>query len=495
MKPRSAVDELVPLADRLQNLQLMRVALVAAFFAYVAAVPDARAVAWKEIAMAAGAYVVGTFLGHAVWHVTKTRNITLFGGLLVVDGFFLAWVTWATGGPASPLRYLVVLHITTVALLASYRTAVRLALWHSLLTILALHAARAEVLVSAQGLPSVGSDYQQAASFIALVWLAALTTAAFAAVNERELRRRKFDLAVLARLADALQQASRPEEVAETLERALIEAYDFSRVVVSTTATADLGTRLLTEFDPVDDADLLEVAGPMRNVLVRPLVAEGHAVGVVLVEHGLRLDSRIARRVVNMVERFCDHTALALRNTVLVEELRAMASTDGLTGVANRRTFDDALPRELARSGRNGQPVSLLLVDLDHFKQLNDVHGHQAGDAVLQAAAAALATASRLGDVVARYGGEEFVVVLPNCSTEAAVETAERLRAAVSACSAATPVTASIGVATSPFDAVDATGLVAAADAALYEAKARGRNCVVSASASANCADLQRVTR
>lgn len=481
MKARTAVDELVPLADRLDHLQRLRVVLAVVFASFLVVVPDARSVPWREIGWVTGVYLVGTFVGRAAWRLMGTRNITLFGGLLVVDGFFLAWVTSATGGPASPLRYLVVVHVTALALLASYRTAVRVSLWHSLLTILTLHAVRAD-LIPARRLSDVGTDYDQAVFFLVLVWLAVLATAAFAALNERELRRRKVDLLLLERLAEALQRAGGADEVVATLEQALIDAYGFTRVVVvhdGSIAGVERKTRLLTELD----GELLQAVGPMRNALVTPLFAEGHPVGVVVAEHGMRKDSRIARRVVTMVERFCDHAALALRNAALVEELRAMASTDGLTGTLNRRAFDDALARECARSGRSGEPVSLVLVDLDHFKRLNDVHGHQAGDDALKAAATALRTTSRAGDLVARYGGEEFVVILPNCATDAALEAAERLRAAVAASGPVVPVTASFGVATLPFDAGDPATLIAAADRALYEAKQQGRNRVVAAAA------------
>lgn len=478
MKPGSAVDELVPLADRLRNLQVLRVLLAGAFAAYVTVAPDARPLSLPGIVSVIALYLVGSFTGHAVWHVAKARSITLFGALLVVDGFFLAWATWAAGGPAGPVRYLVVVHVTAIALLASYRTAVRIALWHSLLTIITLHAARAGMLVPTLRPSGSAGDYEHAAFFLAIVWIATLTTAAFAAVNERELRRRRVDLMLLARMARELQRATGPAEVENVLEQALIDAFGFSRVVVLRgAASAPRETLLLTELGP----DLAAITGPMRNVVVAPMFAEGQAIGTVLAQTDLRGESRIARRVVTMVERFCDHAALALRNATLVDELRLTAATDGLTGVSNRRAFDEALSRELARGRRGGRPVSIALVDLDEFKALNDTHGHQTGDAVLRVVAGTLRTAGRVGDTVARYGGEEFVVILPDCPSDAAVEAGERLRTAVAECSPDVPVTASIGIATAYSDALDAVGLVAAADAALYEAKARGRNRVVTA--------------
>jgi diguanylate cyclase (GGDEF)-like protein len=153
----------------------------------------------------------------------------------------------------------------------------------------------------------------------------------------------------------------------------------------------------------------------------------------------------------------------------LYREVERLARTDGLTGVANRRAWDDELPRELARAARSGRELCVALVDLDHFKDYNDRHGHQAGDRQLKAAAAAWQARLRKTDLLARYGGEEFAVLLPDCGLDAAMEIADRLRGA------AAEVTCSLGVAC--WDGrEDAAQLVARADRALYAAKAAGRN-------------------
>jgi diguanylate cyclase (GGDEF)-like protein len=158
-----------------------------------------------------------------------------------------------------------------------------------------------------------------------------------------------------------------------------------------------------------------------------------------------------------------------------------LATTDGLTGIANRASFDQILVAELSRAARQRDDVSLLLVDIDHFKALNDRHGHQAGDHVLRLVATTLAAACREFDTAARYGGEEFAVLLPATSTDDAVEVAERLRAAIESMPAGLQVTVSAGVATFPFDGTGPDGLVAAADEALYAAKRGGRNRVTAA--------------
>jgi diguanylate cyclase (GGDEF)-like protein len=153
----------------------------------------------------------------------------------------------------------------------------------------------------------------------------------------------------------------------------------------------------------------------------------------------------------------------------LYREVERLARTDGLTGVANRRAWDDELPRELARSARSGKRPCVALLDLDHFKAYNDRHGHQAGDRLLKAAAAAWQGKLRKTDLLARYGGEEFAVLLPDCHLADAMEIAERLR------TAQPEVTCSLGVAA--WDGrEDAARLVARADRALYAAKAGGRN-------------------
>src|SRR5205807_1445522 len=138
--------------------------------------------------------------------------------------------------------------------------------------------------------------------------------------------------------------------------------------------------------------------------------------------------SRIERRVVSMVERFISHGALALRNAWLLEQVRLMATVDGLTGLANRSSFDEALEHELARAARQGDDVGLLMLDLDYFKRLNDRHGHRAGDDVLRRVAELLRLGCREFDTAARYGGEEFAIVLPRTPPQEATVVAERLR-------------------------------------------------------------------
>jgi diguanylate cyclase (GGDEF)-like protein len=165
-----------------------------------------------------------------------------------------------------------------------------------------------------------------------------------------------------------------------------------------------------------------------------------------------------------------------------------ISGRDGLTGVANRRLFDETFAREWGRAQRAGASLALLMADIDHFKKHNDQYGHQAGDDCLKQVAAALAAAARrAGDLVARYGGEEFAVLLPGMDVASAAALAERMRKAVEAirlpyveATATRHVGVSIGVAAVvPGGSLRPEALVSAADEALYRAKAVGRNQVI----------------
>jgi len=167
------------------------------------------------------------------------------------------------------------------------------------------------------------------------------------------------------------------------------------------------------------------------------------------------------------------------------EALRDLAERDGLTGLFNRRRFDQALHVEVLRAMREHQALSLLLVDVDHFKRFNDTYGHLAGDACLRAVACGIDHAvGRPADMVARFGGEEFAVLLPGTDTAGALQVAEHIRVTVAreADGAGTAVTVSIGAATVwPQAGSNDVDLIAAADSALYAAKAAGRDRVAPA--------------
>ncbi|MBW8901240.1 MAG: diguanylate cyclase [Massilia sp.] len=214
-----------------------------------------------------------------------------------------------------------------------------------------------------------------------------------------------------------------------------------------------------------------------------PLVTHDDLVGM------LHLEGLVAGPEQETQERLAvtvaEQLALALGNARLRESLRRQSVLDPLTGLFNRRHFDAALKRELARARRKNVPVSLVLVDIDHFKRVNDDYGHAIGDAVLRTIAQQLRLGIREGDIACRYGGEEMVLLLPECTAADASKRAEAIRVALAAI---TPnpegegpesVTASFGVAAYPVHAQDAEALFWAADKALYRAKQYGRNRVV----------------
>ncbi len=177
--------------------------------------------------------------------------------------------------------------------------------------------------------------------------------------------------------------------------------------------------------------------------------------------------------------------------------LRMMSVRDGLTGIANRRYFDETLAREMKRAQRSGRPLSLIMCDIDHFKAYNDNYGHQAGDDCLKYVARTLANVSkRPGDLVARYGGEEFAIILPETNLDGAQQIAKAVHQAVEQLGlthhyspVADHVTISMGVATITPDRDQAIKtsirqLIKAADEALYQAKAAGRNQIAVAASS-----------
>jgi diguanylate cyclase (GGDEF)-like protein len=211
------------------------------------------------------------------------------------------------------------------------------------------------------------------------------------------------------------------------------------------------------------------------EIVCTPSLVGGEVIGSVLVRGERSLDLEERERVADSVSQASPVLA-NLRNLAIAEN---RAATDALTGLPNSRSCRDNLKRMVAHAGRTVSPLSAVMFDLDHFKQINDRFGHGAGDDVLASVGEALRATLRGSDFGGRYGGEEFLMLLPGTDQSGALQVSEKLRTAIEKLEFQQPeleVTASFGIATYPLDALDADGLIRMSDRALYAAKAKGRN-------------------
>ncbi len=218
-----------------------------------------------------------------------------------------------------------------------------------------------------------------------------------------------------------------------------------------------------------------------RSLVAVPLRSHERIIGVLSLYD--RQDGTVfGEDDVSTIRAFANQASTAIDNVLLHQEAQRMSITDGLTGLWNYRYFQMKLTEELERSGRFHRPLALVILDLDHFKKVNDEHGHQRGDSVLIELSARVKATIREVDVLARYGGEEFVLVLPETDVDGAKKTAARICEVVRqrpfGGRGETPlaITVSVGAAIYPRHADDGAALIAAADAALYEAKNGGRD-------------------
>lgn len=213
-----------------------------------------------------------------------------------------------------------------------------------------------------------------------------------------------------------------------------------------------------------------------------PMMARGEIYGLLLVQR----DGSLAQSELALIEpaanALADAMSLSLSNLALRERLRSQALRDSLTGLYNRRYMEDAFERLAGQSTSSGSPMSVIMIDLDHFKKLNDDHGHSMGDAMLAETAATILGAVGPRDVACRYGGEELVVLLPDCGLEDSIARAELLRCRIERLSEihGVSISASIGVAAIG-ETSNAQNALSHADKALYKAKREGRNRVVAA--------------
>jgi diguanylate cyclase (GGDEF)-like protein len=273
----------------------------------------------------------------------------------------------------------------------------------------------------------------------------------------------------------ALHRATAPEVVEEAKAR-------LTRGLLEARGGAPLGQVRARVFTPRDGP-----VGPTETTL------EGYAAFPIRTGPRLKgflaLGGRAAGSIAPETESFLRLMAgqahIVIENSLLVERLRDLAVRDGLTGLFNHRHSQELLVHECDRASRYPGHVSLLMIDIDHFKEVNDRHGHQAGDHVLREVAGLLSEGVRAVDVLGRYGGEEFIAILPHTEHEDARLLAERLRVSIAehtfrAGETEIRTTVSIGIATYPSaQAASSAELVREADKALYRAKAEGRNRVL----------------
>jgi diguanylate cyclase (GGDEF)-like protein/PAS domain S-box-containing protein len=249
-----------------------------------------------------------------------------------------------------------------------------------------------------------------------------------------------------------------------------------------------------TQFIPNVRADptFLIASYEVESEICVPLLKNDNVLGVLNIESS---SSRpLTERDVNLLTSFASPVAMSIENARLHAKATSLALTDGMTGLFNRRAFDQFLETELVRAKRYGHPLSLIFIDMDSFKEYNDTFGHPAGDERLKATASILREKMRDPDVAARYGGEEFAIILPHTSKEGAMSMAERLRGAAEGFAPGEPrerayipgYTISLGVATFPYDGNTTSALLLAADNAELTAKRLGKNRVCAAVTSEN---------
>ena len=233
------------------------------------------------------------------------------------------------------------------------------------------------------------------------------------------------------------------------------------------------------------------VAAPLPGAyLCVPMMAQGEVMGIL---HLCKMTQEIKERMAGIAQfatSVAEAMALALANLKLRETLRNQAIRDGLTGLFNRRYLEETLDRELSRSKRQGSPLAVIMLDLDHYKEYNDAYGHHAGDELLMALGELIQGQIREEDIACRYGGDEFLLIMPGAPLEAALNWAKELNRSVKSLhtrnTSLKPITISAGVAIFPDHGGAGMEVIGAADAAMYRAKAEGRDRVLVANGGAN---------
>ncbi|MDP9302522.1 MAG: GAF domain-containing sensor histidine kinase [Actinomycetota bacterium] len=346
--------ELLSLEERHAYLAVPRWGLGSIVLGLMALAPGIAVVPIGRIVVATVGYLAVS-LGPFALRRDRRVALPLMNGALLLDGIYLAAVVAFTGGAVSPLLFLVYVHVVAVTLLCSYRTGLKIALWHTMLFLLVVGSMDAGIIEGST--LGAGSDLGVATALaVTGLWLLALGTATAAAASERQLRRQKVDLASLSTMVARIDAGRRAEELPGILLDALCDTFGFERGIVLASPEGDLrvlaatdqapldelptgldpliervwtdrAPRLVRQIDPATDPRLAALLPGARNLLVVPLFREGgHALGAVAVERG-GTSTGMRRWVVSMVEQFVAHAALALHNAWLTEDREAQLET------------------------------------------------------------------------------------------------------------------------------------------------------------------------
>jgi diguanylate cyclase (GGDEF)-like protein len=502
------------LSDRMVLLLVLRVALAMVVMAWSVVRPEVLGIPVEILAAGSGLYVAAAVAGEFARRQRGRRGYPFLALLLLIDGIFLAWAMYGTGGTQSPIRFLIYLHLVAVSLLGSYRTGLKVALWHSLLLFVVLYAQAAQLVPPVDVIPGREIEFDRMPVLnVTSFWLFAMATSVFSAMNERELRQRRADLETLVDLGAQLDDVTDPVLQSQIVLAGLAARFGFERgvvlgatesrtIVLAERGAVDVPTTPfdadhviglawsrkdllpVTHLDPARNPGLAAILPDARNLLISPLVADGRPLGAVVIEYRSRSLFGVERRVASVLGQICAIAALNLRNAVLLRHVQDLAERDALTGAANRRMFQLSLERVLAtapeRSARREPVTAVLFIDLDDFKIVNDTLGHAAGDSLLVAVTERISGSVRDGDLVARLGGDEFAILTADTlDLKRSVKMAERLTRELQRpyliAGQSVSVTASIGIASARDPGELASDVVRNADVAMYMAKANGK--------------------
>ena len=469
-----------PNLDRLTGLLTAQVAL---------------AVATHAMAARGGAWV-----GRAIW-IGMITDITAISALVSL-----------TGGSNGPLVFLYTVSALAAGILLSSRAGLRAIVLSSVAIMTMDLTTHPRVLGTTTFFP-------RGLAAIAALWIIGGAGTMFSIYNERELKRRNAELAMIRRVTLDIEDSLTLDEIFADLCRGVVEGFRFDAAAVllwdgemmrcaaskGATGSSDIrielrgrianalrmkGAIVTSREEATSDAALIPLFGA-RGYLAMPIADDGL---LIVTRNGRKgRPGTLRENEIEALDRLAHHARLAIANARLHAHMSEMAITDPLTGLANHGEMQARLAFECGRLQRYatlraaGHHLSVILLDIDHFKKFNDRFGHQAGDAVIKGVAAALKGATRSFDIAARYGGEEFAVILPETTEEAAREVAERIRRSVAMYpfanegGRAVRVTVSVGIATAPESGSTPAELIKQADAALYHSKEEGRNRVTHA--------------